>query len=427
MSASRLTNGMVEALSKIAGIQLKLFFYCCLLGSLVACGGDDGGGQAAPVLGAGPASCVAGSADGYPCNNVRLAKHITLAALGGSSANDIWGWTDPLDNTEYALIGVNNGTVFVDISDPDNPIVIGRLPKPTEANSSGSRDIKVYVNYAFIVADNAGTHGMQVFDLTRLRTGGTDQTFAADVVYGDFESAHNIAIDEVSGYAYIVGSKTCSGDLGGLHIVDISEPLNPMYAGCHTVDGNTHDSQCVTYTGPDPDYSGAEICFNSNGYSSVAIVDVSIKSSPNTLSLVSYPLLGFTHQAWLDDTQRYLVVDDEFDEQIFGEHTSTIVIDVTDLDAPEHLYTYQNSTHSTDHNLFVSGNHIYQANYTSGLRILEFSSLATDTLTEVGFFDTYPESNSHAFRGAWGVYPFFASGTIVVSDTERGLYVLIPD
>jgi len=409
---------MVEALRKIAGGQLKLVFYCCLLGSLVACGGGDSGGQA--VLGAGPANCVAGSAAGYACNNVGLAKHITLAALGGSSANDIWGWTDPLDNTEYALIGVNNGTVFVEISDPNNPIVIGRLP--TQTLSSGWRDIKVYMNYAYIVADDAGVHGMQVFDLTRLRTGGTDQTFMADVVYGDFNSAHNIAIDEVSGYAYIVGSNTCSG---GLHIVDISQPLNPLFQGCHSVDGNTHDSQCVTYTGPDPDHSDAEICFNSNG-DSVAIVDVTIKSSPITLDVVTYPFLGFTHQAWLDDTQRYLVVDDEFDEQ-FRVHTSTIVIDVTDLDAPQYLYTYQNITHSTDHNLFVSGNRIYQANYTSGLRILEFSSLATDTLTEVGFFDTYPESNSDAFRGAWGVYPFFASGTIVVSDTNRGLYVLTPD
>jgi choice-of-anchor B domain-containing protein len=412
---------MVEALNNISGRLLKLIFCCCLLGSLVACGGDGSVGQAAPVLGAGPANCVAGSADGYPCNNVGLAKHITLAALGGSSGNDIWGWTDPLDDTEYAIIGVNNGTAFVEISDPTNPIVIGRLP--TQTFSSGWRDIKVYMNYAYIVADDAGAHGMQVFDLTRLRTGGTEQTFMADVVYGNINSAHNIAIDETSGYAYIVGSNMCSG---GLHIVDIREPLNPMFAGCHSVDGNTHDSQCVTYTGPDPDHSGAEICFNSDG-DSMAIVDVTIKSSSNTLSLVTYPRQGFTHQAWLDDTQRYLVVDDEFDEQIFGVHTSTIIIDVTDLDAPEYLYTYQNSTHSTDHNLFVSGNHIYQANYTSGLRILEFSSLATDTLTEVGFFDTYPESNSAAFRGAWGVYPFFASGTIVVSDTERGMYILTPD
>ena len=31
------------------------------------------------------------------------------------------------------------------------------------------RDIKVFDDHAFIVADGAGQHGMQVFDLTKLR------------------------------------------------------------------------------------------------------------------------------------------------------------------------------------------------------------------------------------------------------------------
>ncbi|MCZ6517860.1 MAG: choice-of-anchor B family protein, partial [Gammaproteobacteria bacterium] len=346
---------------------------------------------------------------------------VTPATLGGTMGNDIWGWTDPLDNTDYVLMGVNNGTAFVRLTDPNNPTVIGRLP--TQTSSSAWRDTKVYMNHAYIVADSAGAHGMQVFDLTRLRTGGTGQTFAADVVYGDFGSAHNLAIDESSGFAYIVGSNTCGG---GLHMVDIRQPLNPLFAGCHSVNGDTHDAQCVTYVGPDPDYSSAEICFNSNE-DSVAIVDVSIKSSPNTLAIFTYPNLGYVHQAWLDDTQQYLVVNDEFDEERLGLQTGTIVIDVTDLDAPSYLYTHRHATNSTDHNLFVSGNRVFEANYTSGLRILEFTSLATDTFTEVGFFDTYPENNSPGTVGAWGVYPFFSSGTVVVSDIERGLFVLSPD
>ena len=75
----------------------------------------------------------------------------------------------------------------------------------------------------------------------------------------------------------------------------------------------------------------------------------------------------------------------------------------------------------------MSGNRVFEANYTSGLRILEFTNLVTDTFTEVGFFDTYPENNSVGTEGAWSVYPFFPSGTIVVSDIARGLFVLSPD
>ena len=152
-----------------------------------------------------------------------------------------------------------------------------------------------------------------------------------------------------------------------------------------------------------------------------------MKASPITLASLVYPDLGYVHQAWLDDTHQYLVVNDELDEFQSGLRTGTIVIDVTDLDNPKYLYTHRHATTSTDHNLYVSGNRIYEANYASGLRILEFTSLATDSLTEVGFFDTYPLSDDPGFAGAWSVYPFFPSGTVVVSDFDNGLFVLSPN
>lgn len=402
------------------GIWNRALLCCWVLGSLPIFGCTGEGTGSGLNLGTGPADCVDGRADGYHCSNVSLAKHVPLSILGGNAGNDIWGWTDPDDDTEYVMMGLTNGTAFLNVSDPENPILIGRLP--TQTGMAIWRDIKVYLNHAFIVADSAGAHGMQVFDLTRLRVGGTGQIFSADFVYRDFDSAHNVAIDETSGYAYIVGSETCSG---GLHIVDIRVPLSPVFAGCHSSEGETHDSHCVTYAGPDVDYAGFEICFNANE-DSVAIVDVTDKSSTDTLATLVYPKLGFTHQAWIDDSHQYLVVNDEFDEIQFGTRVTTIVIDVRDLDAPSHLYSHQSSARSIDHNLVVRDDLIYEANYTAGLRILQFASLATDTLVEVGFFDTHPESNDRRFEGAWGVYPFFPSGTLVVSDINRGLFVLTP-
>ena len=38
---------------------------------------------------------------------------------------------------------------------------------------------------------------------------------------------------------------------GGLHAIDVSDPLNPQFAGCYDEDGYTHDAQCVIYRGPD--------------------------------------------------------------------------------------------------------------------------------------------------------------------------------
>ena len=38
---------------------------------------------------------------------------------------------------------------------------------------------------------------------------------------------------------------------GGLHMVDIEDPLNPQFLGCFAEDGYVHDSHCVIYEGPD--------------------------------------------------------------------------------------------------------------------------------------------------------------------------------
>ena len=92
-----------------------------------------------------------------------------------TSLNDIWGWTDPQTNREYAIVGMSNGTSFVDISNPENPSYLGRLP--TQTSNSTWRDIKVYQNHAFIVSEASG-HGMQVFDLTELRNISSPTTFS---------------------------------------------------------------------------------------------------------------------------------------------------------------------------------------------------------------------------------------------------------
>ncbi len=395
-----------------------------LVGLLTGCGGGGGsgggGGPPLMVVGVGPAACSGGRADGYPCSGIRLRKNITLAQLGGGTGNDIWGWVDPLNGDEYAIVGLNNGVAFVDVTVPDSPVVVGRLP--TQTGNSPWRDIKVAQDHAYVVADDVGNHGMQVFDLTRLRGAGPNQMFSADAVYVDFGSAHNVAIDEATSYAYAVGTDSCNG---GLHMIDISTPGNPVFAGCHSADGYTHDAQCVVYSGPDLDHIGKEVCFNSNE-DHVAIVDVTNKGSPVTLADFVYPNRGFVHQNWLTEDQRFMVLGDELDEQRTGANTRTLVFDVTDLDAPLYLYGHLATTPSIDHNMYVRGNRVYQANYTAGLRVLQFTDLSTDTLAEVAFFDTHPENDLVTFDGAWSVYPFFPSGVIVVSDIQHGLFVLSP-
>ena len=376
----------------------------------------------------GPAQCSGGFAGPYPCANVDLLTHLPLADIGGtrsnSAANDIWGWTDPLTGKEYAIIGRVFGTSFVDISDPTKPVYLGQLPTHGPFGSSW-RDIKVYKDHAFIVSE-ATSHGMQVFDLKQLRNVASPPiTFAETAHYNKMSSAHNIAINEGSGFAYIVGASGKNSCSGGLHMVNIGNPTRPSFAGCFSADGYTHDTQCVVYDGPDGDYRGREICFNSNE-DTVTIVDVTNKSAPRQVSRTAYAGSAYTHQGWLTEDKRYFLLDDELDEQNFGHNTRTRVWNVADLDNPGVHRVFDGTTSAIDHNQYVRGGLSYQANYRAGLRIIAAADPATTNLSEVGYFDIYPDDDAAEFNGAWSNYPFFASGVVVVSGIEQGLFVLRP-
>lgn len=383
------------------------------------CGGsgNSGSGPAPESLGTGPASCDGGSAADFSCLGIDLRSRLSLSSMQGTAGNDVWGWADAQSGKEYALMGMANGTAFVDVTDPDDPVYLGILPTVTIA--SPWRDIKVYRDHAYIVADAARAHGMQVFDLTRLRNVSAPQRFIEDALYGDFGSAHNLAISEETGFAYAVGTDTCNQ---GLHIIDIAVPNSPLFAGCHDL-FDVHDAHCVSYAGPDVDHANAEVCANF-AEDRVELVDVSNKASTVSIASFNYPQLGFVHQGWFTGDHRFLLVGDELDEIDFGVPTRTHIFDVTDLDAPAYVAAYEGPTASIDHNLYVLGNRVFEANYTSGLRILEFGDLAAADLDEIAFFDTFPAGDNRRFDGAWSVYPFLPSGNILVSDTRNGLFVL---
>ena len=374
-----------------------------------------GGGVTSP--------CVNGFAGSYPCNNVDLVGFMSLNQMGCSEANDIWGWTDPQTGKEYAIFGCTDRTTFIDISTPTNPVLVGSLSTNTFA--SNWRDMKVFNNHAFIVSE-AGGHGMQVFNLTRLRNVNSPVNFSADAVMTNLgngtslSNSHNIVLNEASGYVYTVGSNTCSG---GLTVINVNNPTSPTFAGCFSSDGYTHDAQCVNYTGPDGQYAGREICFNSNE-NTLTIVDVTNKSDMTQISRTGYAGQRYTHQGWLTEDQRYFLMNDELDESQNGHNTRTHIWNVSNLDSPAYLGYYQAAVAAIDHNLYTKGNKAYLANYRSGLRILDISNIGSANLQEVAYFDTYPQNDAAAFNSAWSNYPYFASGNIIVSDIEQGLFIL---
>jgi choice-of-anchor B domain-containing protein len=371
----------------------------------------------------GAADCIDGFSDEFPCLGIALAGWVELPAIGGGTGSDNWGWRDPDSGRLFALMGRSNGVAFVEVTDPENPTYIGNLPRPAGVGNSVWTDMKTYRNHAFIVADSVTGHGMQVFDLKNLVNEQIrpPQTFRPLTRYDGFEQAHNIAINPSTGFAYTVGGESCNG---GLHMVDIRDPANPSFAGCFSGDGYTHDVKCVLYEGPDSRFQGREICFASNE-DTVTVVDVTDKSAPVMLGRHSYTRRGYTHQGWLTDDHRYFVLNDELDEtshDLAG--TRTLVLDLERLDTSDPAAEFIADGLSIDHNLYVVRDYVFQANYKRGLRVLKINDPATADFSEVAFFDTFPESDGTGFSGAWNVFPFFANDLLLVSDFNRGLFVV---
>jgi choice-of-anchor B domain-containing protein len=155
-------------------------------------------------------------------------------------------------------------------------------------------------------------------------------------------------------------------------------------------------------------------------------VDVTDPAAPVALGRGSYPSAAYIHQGWLTEDHRHFYMNDELDELAgLTNRTRTMIWDVSDLEDPVIAGEYLGPDAATDHNLFIMGNRMYQANYQGGFRVIDISNRLAPR--EIGHFDTTPyESNSAGFYGAWGVFPYYESGNVIVSSMQEGLFVLRP-
>jgi choice-of-anchor B domain-containing protein len=371
----------------------------------------------------------------FTCSNVEILSFLPISDIGGEEGirlNDTWGWHDEETGREVVLVGRTNGVAFVDITNPNNPVYLGQVLKTEGSPNAAWRDFKVYRDHAFIVADASGQHGMQVFNLRRLdEYAGEPLTFEPDYTYNRIHSAHNIGLNEDTGVLYIVGAsqggETCGG---GLHMVDANDPLNPEFLGCfadprtgRTGTGYSHDVQCVTYRGPDARYTGREICMGSNE-THLSVADVTDKANPVAVSIATYPNAGYVHQGWFDEDHHYFYMQDELAlMQGLIDNTRTIIFDVSDLEDPQVVGEFFFDTRAVSHNLYIRDNLMFEANYSSGLRILDITD--RENPVEVGWIDTAPTHAAEPmFEGAWSTYPWFRNGVVSVSSIGEGLFLV---
>ncbi|MGD1915022.1 MAG: choice-of-anchor B family protein [Phycisphaerales bacterium] len=346
----------------------------------------------------------------FESENATLLAWIPASAFPGDNkrADDCWGYTSP-SGREYAIVGLQNGFGFVEVTDPTSPVILDTIAGAT----SNWHDAKVIGEYAYGVSE--GGLGIQVMDLGNIDDGVV--TLVQNKTQFGHQTTHNIVSNPDSGYLYLVGANIANG---GLLAVSIDDPTDPIIVGQWT-ESYVHDAQVVTYTeGP---FAGREVAFCFNGLTGLAVLDVTDKANIMQIGENFYEDLRYTHQGWLSEDRQYLYLNDELDEIRIGVPTSTRVFDVSDPANPTLAGIFGNGLRSVDHNNYVKGDTLYQANYRSGLRVFDLSVDPVNP-TEIAWFDTFPDGDQPSFNGAWGTYPYLDSGIVLISDIERGLFIV---
>lgn len=384
------------------------------------------------------APCSNGQSGGLGCSNVELLAHVArtdVSARPGASS-DVWGFMDLNTGREYAVVGFNVGTSVFDVTDPSSPREIGFI----DGLNTTWRDIKIHQSfdaaadrwkaYAYITTDGAAD-GLFVIDLA-----GLPQRINRVGYVSDFSAAHNVFAadtDYATGLSrtgrtpslVIAGSNNGGGRYRSYRL---DNPAAPQFVAMPAPNGGDYmhdaatmiihdarkDTQCINAT----DY--CEVLFDFNE-TTVDIWDITIPAAAVRLSRTPYPNARYTHSGWPSEDGMFLYVHDELDERDLGLPTTVRVFSLADLASPAAAGQWNGPTNAIDHNGFVRGNRYYMSNYSRGLTVLDLSNPGTPVT--VGYLDTYPFSDSSGFVGAWGVYPYFPSGTIAISDISGGLFL----
>ncbi|HMQ68512.1 MAG TPA: choice-of-anchor B family protein [Ignavibacteria bacterium] len=314
-----------------------------------------------------------------------------------SSYSALWGYTAP-DGREYALLGTQVGTSFVDITDSAN---IHEVDSVKGLNSSW-REMKTYSHYAYIVSE-ATNSGLQIVDLQYL----PDSVHLVKTwSYSGYTKTHSI--QQSGHYIYLNGGNSAAN--GGVTVLDVSDPENPVKQGQWTT-LYVHDCRILNDT-----------IWASNIYTGeTSIIDATNK---NSLGIVrtwrSYPTSEVsTHNSDFSADRKYLYTTNE----ISSPNGKLNVWNIEDLNNITFIREWQPTgiTTAIVHNIECYDNIAVIAHYRAGIRILDISTPSNPV--EVAWYDTYPSSNSASYSGCWGVYKF-PSGKIIGSDISNGLFVI---
>lgn len=355
----------------------------------------------------------------YPSLNVNLLSHIDPekdnTGNDGRKYSGCWGWFQNSTNKEYAIVGTSSKTYFIDVTNPQNPVIKDSVM----AAHAGCtwREIKTYQNYCYIVSDDAPPNSFQIVDMQYLPD-------SVHVVYNGnsyFERCHTIFID--NGHLYCGGPTPAGG--GGtenLRVYSLATPTAPVL-----LRKLSQDVPSITYV--HDMFVRNDTVYASCGGQGLFILK--FNSTANTFSLmqsfVNYPYNGYNHSSWQTDNRKTMVFADEVPAGLPAK-----VIDVSDFNNISLVDTIRSHVGATAHNPYIMNNKwCWISSYQDGIYLYDISNPSHTTIH--GFFDTQPQHGTNdnfstsAYRGNWGAYPYLPSKIIIACDMQNGIFILEGD
>jgi choice-of-anchor B domain-containing protein len=281
---------------------------------------------------------------------------------------------------------VRTGTSIIDITENPGVRELTFIPSP----ASAWKDLKTYRHFAYVVTEATG--GLQIIDLSSL----PDSARLVATVPG-LSPSHNISIDTARALLHLEYN-----DSQPVRVFSLTDPENPTEVSFYGSDA--HDI-----------FARNGIAYISEGHlGTVGIFDLTSPETPALLTRFALPSSGFVHNAWPTEDDQFLMTTEETRDK------SVKMWDLRDPDTIRMTDEYRIPS-TTAHNVHIKGRFAYISYYTEGLRVVDISN--PDSIFEAGYYDTFSGPSGEA-NGAWGTFPFFPSGKILISDIESGLYVV---
>ncbi len=387
-------------------------------------------------------TCTNGKAGIFSCENIDLLAHFPLTSMSSSpsSGSDIWGHVDLNTGNEFAIMGIKDGVIVVNVTDPSSPTEVGTIT----GVSSSWRDVKVYQYFdetlnlwqAYAYATTEGSNGgVDIINLNNLPHSITLQeksmvvNTSHNVYITNVDHTLNIALPNQTPSLQLIGAGTKQGAFQSYSLEDPSTLTNVStnnFGSGYTHDGASlviDDQRSINDCGL---ASGSCTVFIDFNEKEMKLWDITDPNNSKQLGSAEYSDVDkanqYVHSGWGTENKNYILLHDEFDENRGGLNTTIRIFSIEDLANPTQVGQWTGPTRAIDHNGFTRGNRYYMSNYERGLTVLDITDPTNPT--QAGFFDTYTPSDSANYSGAWGVYPFLPSGNILVSDINSGLYVL---